>query len=114
MAAMLAVAMLSLATSRSVVMQAADASPGMTSATCMSLTGLHGGAKGPVAPDKAHKLCEYCAAAAHAPLCAADAPIPVSSAVAWTAYPAFQPHGPRGPPAFAANARGPPATALTI
>jgi hypothetical protein len=113
--ALLAMAMLSLATTRSVVMQASDASPDMMiSATCMSLTGapMHG--KGGALPDKAHKLCEYCAAAAHAPVCATVAPIPVSSNVAWSAYAVLQPLGPRGPPAFAANARGPPQIALTI
>jgi hypothetical protein len=113
--ALLAMAMLGLATTRSVVMQASDASPGMMmSATCMSLAGapMHG--KGGALPDKAHKLCEYCAAAAHAPVCATVAPIPVSSSVAWSIYAALQPLGPRGPPAFEANARGPPQTALTI
>jgi hypothetical protein len=113
--ALLAMAMLSLAATRSVVMQAKDGATGMmVSATCMSLTGGPPHVKGGVTPDKAHQLCEYCAAAAHAPVCTTVAPIPRSTAVAWAAYPALQPLGPRGPPAFKANARGPPEAALTI
>jgi len=112
---MLAVAMLCVATVRTVVMQAADAAaPGGMSATCMSMTA--GGAvhaKG-AQPDKASKVCEYCAAAAHAPMGAMEAAIPRSSAVAWMSYAALQHLGPRGPPAFAANARGPPHNPLTI
>jgi hypothetical protein len=113
--ALLAMAMLSLATTRSVVMQTTDASPGMMmSATCMGLTdaSMHG--KGGALPDKAHKLCEYCAASAHSPVCTTLATIPVSSSVAWSTYAALQPLGPRGPPVFKAQARGPPQTALTI
>ena len=111
-AAIFAVALLSLATTRSVVMQIADASPGMASASCLTLAAAH--AKGGGVPDRAHKVCDYCAAAAHAPVCGSVAAIPRSSAVAWTAYAALQSFGPRGPPAFTPNARGPPQNAPTI
>lgn len=111
-AAMFAVALLSLAATRSVVMQVEGAAPGMGSASCMSLASSH--AKGGALPDQAHKVCDYCAAAAHAPVCDAVASLPRSSTVAWTSYATIQSLGPRGPPAFAPNARGPPQAALTI
>jgi len=112
-AAILAVALLSLATTRSVVMQIADTAPGMTSITCMNMAAAHakGGAH---LPDQAHKVCDYCAAAAHAPVCDSPLSVPSPSAVTWAAYPIIRPLGPRGPPAFAPNARGPPQAALTI
>jgi len=110
-AAMLAVALLSLATTRSIIMQAAGAAPGMASVSCMNMTAAH--PKGGALPDQAHKVCDYCAAAAHAPVSSTLASVPRSSTVAWTSYATIQPLGPRGPPAFAANARGPPQIALT-
>ena len=111
-AAMFAVALFSLAATRSIVMQVADAAPGMGSASCMSLTATH--AKGGALPDQAHKVCDYCAAAAHAPVCGALTFVPRASTVAWTSYATIRPLGPRGPPAFVPNARGPPQATTTI
>ena len=112
--AFLAVALLSFASAQSIIMQAAGSAPGgMTMAICTSAGLAHVSAGHHAAADKAHKTCPYCAAA-HAPLCALTAPIPPSSLVAWTAYVALTPLGPRGPPARAPNARGPPATFPTI
>ena len=113
--ALLAVALLSFASAQSIVMQAAGPAPGgMTMAICTSAGLAHVNAGHHAPADNAHKTCPYCAAAAHAPLCALTAPIPPSSLVAWTAYVALRPLGPRGPPARAPNARGPPATFPTI
>jgi hypothetical protein len=112
--ALLAVALFSLAFTQSVVMQAAPAMPDMTMAICTSGGLVQANADHGVKTDKAQKACPFCAAATQAPLCASTAAIPQSSAVAWTAYMALRPLGPRGPPARAPNARGPPPTVLTI
>ena len=113
--ALLAVALLSFASAQSIIMQAAGSAPGgMTMAICTSAGLAHANAGHHAPAENAHKTCPYCAAAAHAPLCAFAAPIPPSSLVAWTAYLALRPLGPRGPPARAPNARGPPANFPTI
>ena len=113
--ALLAVALLSFASAQAIVMQAAGPAPaGIMMAICTSAGLAHVNADHGVPADKAHKACPYCAAAAHAPLCAVTAPIPQSSLAAWTAYAALGPVGPRGPPARAPNARGPPLTFPTI
>jgi Flp pilus assembly protein TadG len=113
-AALLAVALFSVASMQSIAMQASGATPGgMTMAICTSTGLAHVTVNHGVPADKS-KTCPYCAVAAHAPLCASIASIPQSSVVAWTAYPALRPLGPRGPPARAPNARGPPPTVLTI
>ena len=112
--ALLAVALLSFASAEAVIMQAAGPAAGMTMAICTSAGMAHVNADHHAPADKAHKTCPFCAAAAHAPLCTLTAPIPQTSLVAWTAYAALRPLGPRGPPARAPNARGPPATFPTI
>ena len=114
-AALLAVALFSLAFTQSVVMQDAGAVPGMTMVNCPGMASMGMNASHGVPTDKSQNTCPFCAAAAHAPLCAATIWIPRSSAVAWTAYPALRPLGPRGPPSRTPNARGPPHPAvLTI
>jgi hypothetical protein len=113
-AALLAVALLCFAFAQSVVMQAAAAAPGMTTPICTRMGLVQVSADHGVPAGKSQKACPFCAAAAHAPLRAEAAPIPRSSAVAWTAYVALRPLGPRGPPARAPNARGPPIPVLTL
>jgi len=117
LAAFIAVVTLALATIQSAVMQAADNSPGGAMVMCGSpspATASPSASKHGAAPDKAHKGCPICAAAAHVPLCAAETPIPVAAEVAWTAYEAPGALGPRGPPSFTPSARGPPPALLTI
>ncbi|MDB5479252.1 MAG: hypothetical protein JWO83_305 [Caulobacteraceae bacterium] len=116
-AALLAVALFSFAYVQSLVMRASGDMPGamtMTMPVCTSagMAHVHVHHGGP--HDASQKACPYCAAAAHAPICGSIAPIPRSTTVAWTAYSAMQPLGPRGPPPFTARARGPPQAALTI
>jgi len=113
-AAFLAVALLGFAFVQSVVMQAAGAMPGMTMVICTSQGKVDAGADHGVPKGSSQKACPYCAAAAHAPLGASVEPIPTAVAVAWSAYPLLRPLGPRGPPARAPNARGPPPPILTI
>jgi hypothetical protein len=113
-AALLAVALLGLASTQSIVMQAAEAAPGPAMAACAGMAMTQPNAKHGVPADKTRKTCPICAAAAHAPVCGSVVSIPRSSAVAWMTYGALQPLGPRGPPAFAPKARGPPQIALTI
>ena len=114
-AGLLAVALLSFAFAQSVVMRAAGSMPGgMTMAICTSAGMAHVAVGHDVPANKAQKACPYCAAAGHAPVCGPVASVSRSVAVAWTTYAAFRPLGPRGPPEFPPNARGPPAAALTI
>ena len=107
-AALLAVALLTLAGVRSNVMQAAEAAP-KPPACHMGGTMAGMGHGSALAGDhKAHKACEFCVAASVAPL-AADAPaLPVPVAVAWRPRPLAGGPGARGPPAFEPRARGPP------
>ena len=117
--ALLAVAMLSYASTKSIVMQAVDASPLGMPVICsahMSMAGgsLAEGAIGrqahlPNAPGKGKPaVCPYCSAAAHAPVLASIVPLSHAAAVVWLAWPLSVVDGPRGPPAFEAKARGPP------
>ena len=118
-AAFLAVALFSFAFTQSVVMQVAQTAPGMTMADCPGMASMdmasmdmkpdHGAPAG-----KSQSTCPFCAATGHAPLCSSTAPIPQSSAVAWTVYAALRPLGPRGPPRFRARARAPPFTPQTV
>ncbi len=113
-AAFLAVALFSFAFTQSLVMQASDGMPGMTVVICTAQGAVQVNADHGVPAGKSQQTCPFCAAASHAPLCASTDPIPQATAVAWTAYPALRPLGPRGPPALEPNARGPPAAILTI
>jgi len=117
--ALLAVAMLSYASTKSIVMRAMDASPFGMSVICsarMSMTGgsLAEGATGrlahlPSQPGKAKPaVCPYCSAAAHAPVLASIVPWIPTTAVVWLAWARSIVDGPRGPQAFEARARGPP------
>jgi hypothetical protein len=125
--ALLAVALFSFATVRSVSMQAvmaASSTPmpmpmSMPASMPMSMRGPIStcGAMGadPAAPHKkVPATCPFCAAAAHAPICTAFAFVLPSSTVAWAAYAALRPLGARGPPAFTPKSRGPPALLLTV
>ncbi len=108
MAALLAVALLCVASVKSTVMQAqAGALSGVPMCSAM-------GGKTSGQADKAHKACEFCAAAAHAPLSCDTTIPPAPAAVAWAPYRVQTATGPRGPPAFRASARGPPLPSLTI
>lgn len=113
-AALIAVALLSFAFTQSAVMQATGAMPGMTMVICTAQGAVQVNADHGAPAGKSQAACPFCAAASHAPLAASIDPIPQAAAVAWTAYPALRPLGPRGPPARAPNARGPPAAILTI
>jgi hypothetical protein len=113
-AAFLAVALFAFAFTQSVLMQAAGDMPAATMVICTGQGAVQMDVHHGVPAEKPQKACPFCAAASHAPLCAAMAPVPASSAVAWTAYAAMRPLGPRGPPAFEARARGPPQALLTI
>jgi hypothetical protein len=107
-AALLAVALLCVASVKSTVMQAeAGALSGVP--MCSAVSGKTSGQA-----DKAHRPCEFCAAAAHAPLSCDTTVLPVPTAIAWAPYRVITATGPRGPPAFRASARGPPLPSLTI
>ena len=112
--AWLAVALLTFATVQSVVMQAPEVSPGAAMAICTSMPMAHMDAKHGAPADKAHTNCAFCDAAAHAPVCSSVGAVPTPTAVAWLAYTALRPLGPRGPPEFTPNATGPPQTAMTL
>jgi hypothetical protein len=108
MAALLAVVLLCVASVKSTVMRAeAGALGGVPICSIM-------GAKTSGPADKAHKACEFCAAAAHAPVSCDTTILPTPTAVAWAPYRIRTATGPRGPPAFRPTARGPPFPNLTI
>ena len=114
-AALLAVALFSFAYVQSLVMRmSGDMAGGMTMAVCTSTGMTHVHVHHGAPTGTSQKACPFCAAAAHAPACGSVAPIPLSTAVAWTTYAALRPLGPRGPPEFTAHARGPPQAALMI
>ncbi len=108
--AMLAVVLLAWAGVRSTVMQAQMVEPG---ASCADMPGMRSGVA-PARPGKSAPArparCEYCAAAAHAPLGTAIVRLdpPVATAV-FARYEAPASLGPRGPPHRSPTARGPPA-----
>ncbi len=108
-AALLAVALLTLAGVRSNVMRAAELAGGSAPVCGMAMT-LH--ADGEKAPGKAHASCEFCAAAAHAPVLYEASPAVAPTRIAWIVWRPFQTRGARAPPAVAARARGPPEPTL--
>ena len=115
LAALLAVGFLLLAGVRSTVMQAemAAAPPGRAP-LCMDMAGRHPGAPKPGAPKPGApgKACAFCAVAGHLPVCGSSpAPAPPAT-VAWLSWRPAAGLGPRGPPAFAPRARGPPMSSL--
>ncbi len=107
-AALLAVALLCVASVKSTVMQATDAAVGGVP-MCSAVGGKTSGQA-----DKTHKACEFCAAAAHAPLSCGTTILAAPAAIAWAPYRVQTATGPRGPPAFRPSATGPPSPALTI
>jgi len=115
--AMLAVAFLNFASVQSVVMQATGSMPGMdmgaVAEICHTAPPSHDVAKA-THPAQAHKACPFCDLASNPPLCGGEVSVPTPSAIAWTRYRVQTTLGARGPPAFAPNARGPPAILLTI
>lgn len=115
--ALLAVALLTFATVRSTVMQAAELAPSAAHGCGMAMGGMaampRGAGQARHSSGKARPLCEFCIAAAHAPLTALMAPPPAPQAVAWIPPVPRPVLGARGPPAFRPKARAPPAVPLT-
>lgn len=106
--ALIAVALLSFATIKSVVMQAADASP-FASAHCMAGMALDGAGAGKQSPAKsAAGACAFCSVAAHAALITVAEPVACPVSVIWRPKPLASAHGVRGPPEHVPSARGPP------
>ncbi len=112
--ALCAVALLNVAVVKSTLMQA---SMGAAAETCREAMPQMPGMAGKSAPlpGKAGRhACEYCAAAAHAPVCT-SVPAPVAPpTTAWVRWAAVAGLGARGPPPVEARARGPPLPPLTI
>ena len=113
-AALCAVALLNFAVVRSTVMQAVMAAP--AAATCHEampgVAGMSHGAPEQPGKGKADRSCEFCDAAAHAPIQSAAIDLPTPSAVAWSPFRAWTSQGPRGPPSREPHARGPPSLLL--
>ncbi len=117
-AAILAVVLLSHASVKSMVMQAA---PTSTAAPCaMAMAGMDAGAMAmgqagaKKAPAKGSPAaCPFCSAAAHAPIMTLACPIVTPTLVGWRLRPLIGAVGVRGPPAQSPKARGPPSPAET-
>lgn len=108
-AAFLAVALLSLATIRSNVMQAGE----IAGAPTCGMAGMVGASPSHhPASGKAHAACAFCAVAGHLPVCGSATALAPPSVVAWTAWRPRSSLGARGPPAFQPRARGPPSLSL--
>lgn len=110
--ALCAMALLSYATVRSTLMQASMTQVAETCGEVMP--GMAGMTSKAVHPGKgkAAQSCEFCAAAAHAPLHTVAPTLATPAAVAWSPHLAWRTSGPRGPPTRPAHARGPPSTLL--
>jgi len=67
----------------------------------------------PAVPHHHVGVCPICAAAGVLPILGQAVPVPDSTVLAFTAYPGFASHRPRGPPAERSRARGPPLGSLT-
>ena len=114
-AAFLAVALLAFAGVKSTVMQAQMAQaeslalcgPGSTMAG-MDMGADESGAKSDPARSAAHKACDFCSAAAHAPTLSFAAVFHAPTAVAFHPAAVVASLGPRGPPSFRPTATGPP------
>jgi hypothetical protein len=110
--ALLAAVLFSYASVRSTIMQAQMAVPGMEMQMCGSMAGSvpqHGDHSG-----KSSKTCEFCSAAAHAPICSSTQAFIHASTLTWAHYASLRPLGPRGPPEFTAKSQGPPVPVLTV
>jgi hypothetical protein len=112
--ALLAVALFSLASVQSIQMQAGMASPAKSMPMCGATAQSHSAHRDRAPTPKGHANCEFCAAAGHAPICAAAVAVTPSSSVAWASYVLGRPVGSRGPPAITPKSRGPPLIALTV
>jgi Protein of unknown function (DUF2946) len=121
--ALLALLMLGYASVCSSVMQAAGMTPSGLSTICgdpgmngMSMPGVrvlaamgashHGHQPGDNAKHPA--ACPYCAAAANPAMMSGVTPLRIQTSFVFVAFHPVESHGPRGPPAFKARARGPP------
>jgi hypothetical protein len=106
--ALIAVALLSFASIKSVVMQAADASP-FASAHCMAGMAMGVAGAGKQSPAKtAASACVFCSVAAHAALITVAEPVACPVSVIWRPKPLAYANGVRGPPEHVPSARGPP------
>ncbi len=123
-AALMALLLLSYASVRSIVMQAAMAAPPGASADAALAMAMPMASVAPArmapahAPASHHRAssnaCPYCAAAAHAPIIGQAAPWRASTAFSFTAFRTVASRGARGPPAFRPRARGPPSTPSSL
>ncbi|MEI9890625.1 MAG: DUF2946 family protein [Caulobacteraceae bacterium] len=111
--AFVAMALLSLASVQSILMQAADDSPFAGWPICSSGGPAQSVPQTP-ADKAAHAACGFCAAASQAPLLSTAPDVATPASVVWTPRPALASLGPRGPPRFRPRARAPPALLLTV
>jgi len=113
-ASLLALLLLSLASIQSAVMQAAAAQfpAGMERICGAPPAGQKTDAAQHSQQNKA--ACPFCAAAANPPTACITPPLPRPLTVAFAGFLRPASLGPRGPPAFRPNARGPPPAAMTI
>ncbi len=116
--ALLAVAFLNVASVQSAVMQASGSLSGMDMSglaeICHTAGPAQDAAKPVVHQVQVQKACPFCDVASNPPLCGTEVSVPSPSTIAWTSYAVQASLGARGPPAFTPNARGPPASTLTI
>jgi hypothetical protein len=110
--ALLAVALFSLASVRSIEMQAASAS--LSIPMCGSMAESHTAHTDPAPQQKKHARCEFCAAAAHAPVCTAPPEVRPSSTIAWAAYSLVRNLGRREPAQITPKSRGPPGRSVNV
>ncbi|HEX4097427.1 MAG TPA: DUF2946 family protein [Caulobacteraceae bacterium] len=103
LAALFAVALLSFATVRSLVMQAAA---GSGQPICSTASGAGHGASG--AGKSKQAVCSFCAAAAHPPVSPCAAPVLAPSAVVWRPDPPAPAKDLHARPTPTPKARGPP------
>ena len=112
LAAFCAVLLLNVAVVKSTVMQATP--PAQMEHCQTPMPGMAGmdPASGKAPGKAAHAACEFCSAAAHAPLQALAPELPVPCAVSWSERLAWARRGPGGPPPQRAHARAPPSSLL--
>ncbi len=110
--ALLAVALFSLASVRSIEMQAAPTALSMP--MCVSMAHSHAAQRDSTSQQKKHATCEFCAAAGHAPVCTASVEVLPSSTIAWAAYALLRSLGRREPPQITPKSRGPPGPSVNV